>query len=59
MSHEYRLIVHGPGGWYYLVPVAGGYRLAYDPRGRRLAAYGHIYTTDAAARADAYAFATY
>lgn len=55
----YELIVHGPGGWYYLVPVVGGYRLAFDPNGRRIAAYGHIYPTAQSAKDAAYGFVSY
>jgi len=57
---EYQLITWGPGGTYYLVPVAeGGYRLAHDPQGRRIASYRHVYATEAEAREAAHRYATY
>lgn len=56
---EYPLITWEPGGSYYLIPCSGGFRLAFDARGRRLAAYGHVYATEAEARTAAHLYATY
>jgi len=59
MMKTFELIAHGPGGWYYLVPVRQGYRLAFDQYGQRIAAYGLLYPTTAAAKQAAYSYATY
>lgn len=56
---EYQLITWGPGGSYYLIPCPGGFRLAFDDLGRRLAAHGHVYATEAEARTAAHSYATY